>query len=380
MSSLTDSMVKQTEQPGEQVIKQRIEDFNSKIKNYAQKYLNVIERDNKALEEYSNTLKREKMTVAQIKEANLESSYEWRTQIENRHMMLKKDYYREMVTATLIFQSELNELLGQTVELVYVFSDDSNNPVLYTLDTKSLQAALSYERNKKAITGRFREGRNDFNSYLTQLTKYELCEDFNLDFFNYTFKQVIWRYDYGHKKNKANLVLWLNPFSTGTKWLKAQITNSGDIKQAYASVILDRKINGTKLFNDSQLDNNVHSFMEELEKVDNESGLLKGDVTIGKIQYAIKGIAAQTLGIQQVIDLAKKIINDANYSKQDLENQKKEFHEKAKTRNHIQQMGENEIKGWLNEVARIIQAKNSVDMNCLIRFQPNEFLGSEIFK
>ena len=87
MSSLTDSMVKQTEQPGEQVIKQRIEDFNSKIKNYAQKYLNVIERDNKALEEYSNTLKREKMTVAQIKEANLESSYEWRTQIEYRHIL-----------------------------------------------------------------------------------------------------------------------------------------------------------------------------------------------------------------------------------------------------------------------------------------------------
>ena len=121
MSSLTDSMVKQTEQPGEQVIKQRIEDFNSKIKNYAQKYLNVIERDNKALEEYSNTLKREKMTVAQIKEANLESSYEWRTQIENRHMMLKKDYYREMVTATLIFQSELNELLGQTVVYKQLF-------------------------------------------------------------------------------------------------------------------------------------------------------------------------------------------------------------------------------------------------------------------
>jgi len=48
--------------------------------------------------------------------------------------MIRKDYWREMVTASLRFQSQLNELLDQKVELVYVYQDEKNNPILYTLD------------------------------------------------------------------------------------------------------------------------------------------------------------------------------------------------------------------------------------------------------
>jgi len=54
--------------------------------------------------------------------------------------------------------------------------------------------------------------------------------------------------------------MWLNPHfgKHGTKWLKAMVNKQGDIKEAYASVLLDRTINSTKLFNDEKLDNNVH--------------------------------------------------------------------------------------------------------------------------
>jgi len=41
--------------------------------------------------------------------------------------------------------------------------------------------------------------------------------------------------------------------------------------------------------------------MEEVAKVDNESGLLKGDITVDQIEYAIKGVAASTLGMRQII-------------------------------------------------------------------------------
>ena len=37
--------------------------------------------------------------------------------------------------------------------------------------------------------------------------------------------------------------------------------------------------------------------MLEIAKVDTESGLLKGDVTVGQTEYAIKGVAASTLGL-----------------------------------------------------------------------------------
>jgi len=70
--------------------------------------------------------------------------------------MTKRDYYREMVTAALKFQTQINELLDQKVELVYVYQDEKNNPTLYTIDESSLTSALIYESNKGAIAGRFR--------------------------------------------------------------------------------------------------------------------------------------------------------------------------------------------------------------------------------
>jgi len=44
--------------------------------------------------------------------------------------------------------------------------------------------------------------------------------------------------------------------------------------------------------------------MLEVAKVDDESGLLKGDVTVNQIEYAIKGVSASTLGIKQIKKLA----------------------------------------------------------------------------
>ena len=310
--SAIDEMVRIVQQSGDEIIEQQVKQFNNKIKKYAQKFLDVITKDKQALEQFSENLKRQQLTVKQIQKASTDSTFEWRTQIENRKMMLKRDYYRQMIQAALTFQNQLNQLLGQIVQLVYVYQDDRGNPVLYSLDQNSLKSALIYQSNKGKIMGRFRENEN-FKSYLTELSNYDLSDEFNIDFFNYTYKQTIWRFNYGHKK-KTDLIMWLNP-SSKPKWLKAHVDQTGDIKQAYASVVLDRKINQKKIFNNQKLDTNVHDFMEEIAKVDNESGLLKGDVTVGRIQYAVKGIKAQTLGLQQIINVAQQIMNQANYAK-----------------------------------------------------------------
>jgi len=58
--------------------------------------------------------------------------------------MTKQDHYREVVTAGLKFQSQLNKRLNQKVELVYVYQDEENNPTLYTLDEEALSSALYY--------------------------------------------------------------------------------------------------------------------------------------------------------------------------------------------------------------------------------------------
>lgn len=373
-----DNMTKIVEQTGYKVIDQQGKNFSNKIKQYAQEYLSIIERNQKELEELNKILQHEKEVVQSIKQADTNAPYKWRILSQNRHLMTKKDHWREMVTASLKFQNQINELLNQKVELVYVYQDEKDNPVLYTLDQSSLSSALYYQNNKGKIAGRFKQDRNNFLSYLTNLTKYQLYENFNLDYFNYTYKQVIWRFNYGHQKN-TDLIMWLNPSYTGfngkVKWLKASVNKRGDIKEAYASVILDRQINSIKLFNDEKLDNNVHSFMEQVAKVDNESGLLKGDVTVGQIEYAIKGASASTLGLKQIIEVAQTILNKTNYLKSDLKNQKEEFHKKAVTRNHIENLAKKEQEKWQKELQKElnIEIKNEIGMNILIQYQPSDF-------
>ena len=371
--ALLDKIIEEIEQTGDKIIDEQGTIFSEQIKQYAQDFMNVIVRDKQELERIKKMLKSQKETIRAIQQASVNSTYEWRTQIENRHQMIKRDYYRQMITASLKFQTQLNELLNQKVELVYVYQDEKNNPVMYTIDENSLSAALYYQSNKGKISGRFRQNRNDFLSYLNNLTKYQLYEKFNLQYFNYTYKQVIWRFNYGHKK-KSDLIMWLNPnFGTHeTKWLKAMVNKQGDIKEAYASVILDRQINSTKLFNDEKLDNNVHQFMLEVAKVDSESGLLKGDVTVGQTEYAIKGVAASTLGLQQVIQVAQTILGKATYTKEDLQKQKEDFHKKAGTRNHVQTMGRKTFKKWNDDLAKIIETKNNTNMGVLIHYEPSD--------
>ena len=367
-------------QAGDRVIDEKGRQFSNKIKQYAQEYLDIIERDYDELQTFEENLQKEDIIKARIAEADIEAPYEWRVLIQNRHLMEKRHYWREIVTASLTFQTQMNELLGQKVELVYVFQDEKNNPTLYTIDESSLTSALYYQRAKDsgAIKGRFRQNQNNFLSYLTTLTEYQLFEKFNLNYFNYTYKQVIWRFNRG-KRNDVSLIMWLNPSYTGptgqaTKWLKATVSKQGDIKEAYASVILDRQINSVKLFNDEKLDNNVNSFMEEVEKVDSESGLFKGDVTVGRTEYAIKGASASTLGLRQIIDTAKVIRDSTNFIEQDLRKQKEYFHNKASTRNHIEKFAISQQKKWQKNLQQSlkIETRNEIGMNILINYQPSD--------
>ena len=372
-----DKMTQIVEQTGDKVIDQQGAIFSKKIKQYASDFLKIITKDEKELEQIEKGLRRQENIIKSIQQADSNAVYQWKIQIQNRHYMTKKDFYKEMVTAALKFQNQLNELLNQKVELIYIYQDENNNPVLYTLDEASLTSALIYQRSKDRISGRFKETKN-FMEHLNNLTKYELYEKFNIEYFNYTYKQVIWRFNYGRQKG-TGLIMWLNPNfgNNKTKWLKARVGQQGDIKEAYASVILDRGINSIKLFNDDRLDNNVHSFMEQIAKVDNESGLLKGDITVDQIEYAIKGSSASTLGLKQIVAMAETIINKTNYIKQDLQKQKEDFHRMAQTRNNIQRMGIKTFHRWQKKLGQTIQAKNNISMKTLIKYQPSDI--SSIF-
>ena len=352
--------------------------FSNRVKAAAKDFLNKVQSGLSELDTLNQLLERQDILIKKIQKGQdlPASSIEYAEVTKERQKYgIKKDYYKKVITAVLDFQEILNEVLKQKVELIYVYVDDDNNPQVYNIPEKDLIPALSYDRDGQYVKGRFKEKYvSAFKALLRRtdlIQQADLPKNFNLTYFNYTFKEVLYRYNKGKKGDEQSLILWLNPYfsSYRSKWLKALVSNTGDIKQAYASIFLNKEINSIKLFNDQKLDNNVHSFMEEVAKVDDNSGLLAGDVTVGNIEYAIKGVKASTLGMAQVVQLAKKIINGPEaklYTKEDLLKQKSIYQATARTRNTIEEIGLKKITSWKKTLAKQIESKNTQEMKVLV--------------
>lgn len=366
---MIDEMVKTIEKPGKDFLDQQYQESNIELKKRAKEYFELYEKIDNQLKNIKEKLQQEEAALKAVKNGSIQASQVYKNSIQKRRA-LQSDYRKEIVSKSLQFQNFLNELLNQIVELIYVYEDEQGNPSLTTIKSDDLPNILHYENSHGLASGRFREKYNDFVLHLEKLKDVEISDDFNLDFFNYTYKEVIWRYNY----SKSQLVLWLlNPGDPNSRrWGKAKVVAQGDIKEAYASVILDRSINSVKTFNADFLDTNVQSFMEEVEKVDSESGLLKGDVVVGNVHYAIKGSDASTLGIKQIYTLAQEIVKKDNYTTKDLIQKKEQFHKKASTRNHIQVLTSKKINKNLRSLQDRIRALNQMSMNSLIQINFNE--------
>lgn len=356
------------EKPGKEFIDQQYKQFSQQLKRKAEEYFNYYNQVNQQLKRIKQILIKEENALQGVAKSDISAASQYRKAIQERRLQ-QKDYRQELVTKSLQFQNFLNELLEQQVVLLYVYEDEEGNPSLTTINSNDLPNILHYESSHGKVTGRFREYYNNFTQHLQKLKDVELSDDFNLEAFNYTYKEVIWRYNY----SKSKLVLWLlDPGNENSRWGKAKVAAAGDIKEAYASVILNRSINSVNTFNADFLDINVGSFMKEVAKVDSESGLLKGDVVIGNVHYAVKGSDAATLGLHQIFSLAQEITKKDTYSIQDLQNKKQEFHQKAKTRNRIETLVAKKGNEMLGNLADQIIKLNQMDMNSLIKLGFNK--------
>ena len=85
------------------------------------------------------------------------------------------------------------------------------------------------------------------------------------------------------------------------------------------------------------------------------SGLLQGDVSDGKYEYAIKSADASYMSIQQMIPLAQKIVNNDKYTLVDLQKYKETLaKKKAKIRNPIEKYLENSVNESIQEIINTI--------------------------
>lgn len=244
------------------------------------------------------------------------------------------------------FQDVLNRALGQKVQMVYTLTSTRGKnikaPVIYEIPEEQVVRYLKADSTRGALVGRINFSKKalqkEQNRILNALERNSntLANGVNLENLDETYKEVIRRYNYTKSRCKGKFILYRNLETTPPpRWFKLSISGEGDVNEAYANVVLSRQLKSEFLFQSSYLEKNVGTFAKVIHLVDNISGLLEGDITVGNVEYAVKSPRAGTPGVTQFIEFAQEIIDNANFSIADLEKKKKELHDKGVPRNAI---------------------------------------------
>lgn len=239
---------------------------------------------------------------------------------------IKGSIPEELYSSAFEFQHQLNIILGQKVQMIFVWRDKKGHVETYEIDEKDI---LKFDYNKlHQLTGRFANMSRQLRASLTPLEKTLVATDEQEQWvagLQSAFNETSWRYEYGTK----GLVLFKD---TSNNWVPFFISAQGDINEGYAAALLSDMNNPGSWGTD--LEWQVYTFlMEYVANVDNQSGLLRGDITVGNVEYAVKSAGASTLGLTQLKVLAQTIVADPNYDITKLKALQKQLEMEARVRN-----------------------------------------------
>lgn len=263
---------------------------------------------------------------------------EYRKNKEELNNELRSQEVEKLYRAAFTFHTEVNKILEQEVITILALPNKQGNLELFHVTEEELfnNNILSFEETSKTsrLTARFKVTAEQMRAAgFRALNRDDLnIEDkLNVNNLNVAYKTILQRYD-----KYKRLVLWLFPTNPKT-WWHSKISARGDIAEAYSMFFLKK---AEYDFNSIEPETNIHYFMVEgVADVDNISGLLQGDISDGQFEYAIKSADASYMSIQQIIPLAEDIINNKNYSKEDLLKYKEELKKRKskKARNEIKE-------------------------------------------
>jgi len=270
------------------------------------------------------------------------SSYEteqYKINREELNNMLRGQEVENLYRAAFKFHEDINAILGQEVHTVILLTGAEGEPLLFDMSLEDIfnQKILTYEETSKTskLNARFRTSAKQLQEAGFQaLERDNLGDDLNVNNLNATYMEVIRRYN-----NYKSLVMWLFPSNPRT-WNKMKVSARGDIAEAYAMFFLKKAQYNFM----GEEEKNIHYFMVDgVGEVDNVSGLLQGDVTSGKYEYAIKSADASYMSIVQMLPLANKILSGNISTLTDLEHYKEKLaSKKSKTRNVLETVIESE--------------------------------------
>jgi len=315
-----------------------------KLKKSAAKFLQIILETQEKIRNIELMMQAQKKRRDQIRvelgvTGRFLSSYEtdeYRRCREELTNELRNQEIEKLYDAAFVFHEELNSVLGQEVQTVILLQDKEGNPFLFNVSKDQIfnNNFLNYEETSKTskLTARFKVSINQMRQAGIEAINRDdlnINDNLNLKNLNTAYKSILYRYD-----TYKQLVMWLFPNDV---WNKSKISARGDIAEAYSMFFLKK---AEYDFQSANNEENINYFMVlGVQEVDNVSGLLQGDISSGKYEYAIKSADASYMSVQQMIPLAQKILNNDKYSIIDLQKYKEKLaNKKAKLRNPIEQI------------------------------------------
>lgn len=334
--------------------------LNETLYQSALTFKNATERLTSKIIDLEKLFQRQKDLRKSIEESEGEGAYRksqeyiQQKQAINAKMM-EDDLAKEWYHIHFAFQEALNAVLGQKIQMVFVY-DNGVEPELYDLMGHDL---LTYEASSSAkLNARYPAVANSME-VLDLIHKNDNNWKFSLSGLKNTYREVIHRYHYSKEKlhnlakgksyAKIGKVMW----KLADKWDFMKVSSEGDINEAYAMFVL--KNNEKPSFTEG-IENNVRDYaIEGIKHVDNVSGMLQGDVSINGIEYGIKSAKASTLGLKQLGILANKILNkNGKFSIDDLKKEKERLRKKGKERNAQEEYSES----IYNEIYDVLDMDN----------------------
>lgn len=271
------------------------------IKKSAKIFILIIDNFKNSVFNFENKLKRMK----ELRHQFINNTYKVLPEYINLQKSVStflNSYKPDMIyKSTISFQTILNSKLGQRLKSIIVFENEQGNPIIAQFHIKdSLKYSYSSSAKMNASINLLKQSRDAL-----KIIQQNGLKDTQAQYLQFLYKDMNTRYDIG-KQTGSNRIMWLNP-SPPPKWKKRKIQSKGSINEAYAALILERRYKG--FFTDYRVD--VDKFMEnEIDRVDNISGVLQGDAEYQNIQYCIKSLNASFMGLNDIITIARKITTE----------------------------------------------------------------------
>jgi len=324
LAIIADAALALAEETGDEAMLQTLNESQKQLWYFAKKFLAEMSKYEGRLIQYENTVADMKGFRKRARANGLDPSVV--PQYIEAQKILDMFYIdkigQKIYDAVFQFQNELNAVLDQNMQMVYVY-DDGTKVAVYRIDIAEA-IKIGYSSRGKM------RGQYNFDSLIkdNQMTQLKGSGDTkNLDA---TYREVMYRWGVARSRNKRIILWYLN-----NKWSGVKVSSSGDLKEAYASFLLKQRMH---LFTES-MEENVRTYMTDKEsgviQVDSTSGMLEGDVLgADGIEYGVKSAGASVLGIAQFKKIANLILTN-KMSKQDLQAYKQMLHDKGRTRNKL---------------------------------------------